>query len=130
MTTLDGGPGRPGDAVFAGAVRTADLAAPAEPAAALTVRTPDQAEDAVGYARDRGMPVRVHTTGHAAATQRPMRGALLVRTEMAEPVTVDPDRLLAGCPRARCGARWSPRPRGTGWPRCTRSPRGWASWGT
>lgn len=103
MTTLDGGPGWPGDAGFASAVRTANLAATPEPAAATTARTARQVQEAIAYARERGMSVRVHTTGSAAATQRPMAGALLVRTAMAEPVTVDPDALLARVPS---GATW------------------------
>lgn len=103
MTTLDGGLGRPGDAVFAEAVRTANLAAPPDPAVAVTVRSAQQAAAAVAFATDQGMSVRVHTTGHASATQRPMPGSLLIRTALAEPVTIDPDALLARVP---AGAVW------------------------
>ncbi|MGW5053594.1 FAD-binding oxidoreductase [Actinokineospora sp. NPDC004072] len=103
MTTLDGGPGRPGDAVFADAVRTANPAAPADPAAAVTVRSTREVEDAVRMAKANGMAVRVHTTGHGAATQRPMPDALLVRTELAEPVTVDAEQRVARVP---AGAVW------------------------
>ncbi len=97
MSTFDGGPGQPA------AVRTANPAAAPSPAAAVTVRSAGEAEAAVAGAIARSMPVRVHTTGHADATQAPMSGALLVRTAIQEPVTIDEDGLVA---RAPAGALW------------------------
>jgi FAD/FMN-containing dehydrogenase len=70
---------------------------------AVTVRSAREAEAVVAHAVARSVPVRVHTTGHAQAAQRPLGDALLVRTAIQEPVTIDEDRLIA---RAPAGALW------------------------
>ncbi|MFC5288321.1 FAD-binding protein [Actinokineospora guangxiensis] len=69
----------------------------------VTVRSAREAEAVVAHAAARSIPVRVHTTGHAHAAQRPPGDALLVRTAIQEPVTIDEDRLMA---RAPAGALW------------------------
>jgi FAD/FMN-containing dehydrogenase len=106
MTTLDERgaqvalPGEPG---FDAATQVFNLAAPARPAVAVTVRTVEEVRAAVRHARSAGLPVRVHATGHAAAAVHPMDGALLVRTEPGGPVEVDAEQWVARVP---AGTRW------------------------
>jgi hypothetical protein len=93
-------PGEPG---YADATRVFNLAAPARPAAAVTARSVADVRDALRFAAAEGLPVRTHTTGHAAAAGAPMDGALLIRTELAGAVEVDTARGLARMP---AGTRW------------------------
>ncbi|MTE22514.1 FAD-binding protein [Streptomyces sp. TRM43335] len=79
-------------------------AAPARPAAAVTARTVEDVRAAVAYAADRGMPLRVHTTGHSAGAAGPMDGSLLVRTRLAGGVRIDAERRTARVP---AGTTWS-----------------------
>jgi FAD binding domain len=95
--------GWPGDADYERATRVFNLAGPVRPAAATTVRTVAQVRQAVDHARRTGMPVRVISTGHASATEAPMTGALLVRTELTGEVQVEPGRRIARIP---AGTRW------------------------
>ncbi|MFH8842702.1 FAD-binding protein [Streptomyces sp. NPDC017868] len=106
MTTVDEHPvtlARPGEAAYEAATRVFNLFAPVAPAAAVTARTVEEIRTAIARARAEGLGVRVHATGHAAATARPMDEALLIRTELDEPVTVDPHRRTARIP---AGTRW------------------------
>ncbi len=93
----------PGDAVYAAATQVFNLAAPVRPAAATTAHTVEQVQDALGYARDRGMPVLVHTTGHASAGMADVPEALLIRTQLAGEVEVDTTRRVA---RVLAGTGW------------------------
>lgn len=93
----------PGDADYERATRVFNLAGPVTPAAATTVRSVAQAQQAVDYARRTGMPVRVISTGHASATESPMTGALLVRTELTGDVEVEAGRRIARIP---AGTLW------------------------
>ncbi len=93
----------PGDPAFEAATQVFNLAAPAEPAAAVTARTVEEVRAAIRYAESERLPVRVHTTGHAAATARPMHNALLIRTELGGAVEVDAQRRVARIP---AGTRW------------------------
>lgn len=94
---------RRGEAAYEAATQVFNLFAPVSPAAAVTARSVDEVRTAIGRARAAALGVRVHATGHAAATARPMDDALLIRTELAEDVTVDPHRRIARIP---AGARW------------------------
>lgn len=88
---------------YGAATRVFNLLAPARPSGALTATTPEEVAEAVGYARRVGRGLRVHSTGHAAAVATPMDGQLLVRTRMAEGVTIDPVRRVARVP---AGVTW------------------------
>ena len=102
MAALDG-IGLPGDAAYESAIRVFNLAAPLAPAAAITVGDVEQIRAALRYARQRGLGVRVISTGHASASERPMADSLLVRTEMAGAVEVDVARRVARVP---AGTPW------------------------
>ncbi|GGS57687.1 FAD-binding oxidoreductase [Actinokineospora fastidiosa] len=93
----------PGDPAYDAAAAVFNLAAPARPAAAVTARTVEEVRAAVRHARAAGLPVRVHTTGHAAGGAAPMDGALLIRTALDGPVEVDVAGRVARIP---AGARW------------------------
>src|SRR4051794_41849969 len=60
----------PGDQEFEAATQVFNLAAPAQPVAAVTARTVHQVRAAVRNARPHRMPVRVHTTRPAPAAGR------------------------------------------------------------
>lgn len=94
---------RPGEPGYAAATRVFNLSAPAEPEAAVTARSIEDIRAALDHAAGRGLPVRIHTTGHGAAAARPVRGGLLIRTELDGAVEVDPVRRLARIP---AGTRW------------------------
>lgn len=93
----------PGTAPYDEAAAVFNLAAPAEPAAAVTARSAQDVRAAVRAARERGLAVRVHSTGHASGAVRPMSGALLIRTRLDGAVEVDPERRIARIP---AGATW------------------------
>lgn len=93
----------PGETAYDEAARVFNLAAPARPTAAVTVRTTDQIRAALRYAAARDLPVRMHTTGHASGATRPVRDALLVRVACGGGVEVDPRRRVARIP---AGTRW------------------------
>ncbi|MEU9889565.1 FAD-dependent oxidoreductase [Sphaerisporangium sp. NPDC051011] len=97
---LIAGPGQPG---YEAATAVFALGAVPKPAAAAVVRTVEEVREAVGFARRSGLPVRVHTTGHWAEAARPVRGGLLLRTEMSGRVEIDPERRVARVP---AGTRW------------------------
>ncbi|MFC6081784.1 FAD-binding oxidoreductase [Sphaerisporangium aureirubrum] len=106
MTTIserDASIALPGEPAFEAATQVFNLIAPATPAAAVTVRTVEQIRDALGHARSEGLGVRMHTTGHASATTRPMHDALLIRTLMDGGVEIDAERRVARVP---AGTRW------------------------
>lgn len=94
---------RPGEPDYAYATEVFNLHAPARPDVATTARNVDQVRAALRHAREHGLTVRVHSTGHGAPAARPMTGALLVRTEIGGGVTVDPERGVAHVP---AGTRW------------------------
>ncbi|WP_018657687.1 FAD-binding protein [Actinomadura flavalba] len=96
-------PGYPGERAYATATRVFNLAAPARPAAAVTVTSVAEVRRALDHARAEGMGVRVHTTGHASAAVAPPTGALLLRTRFGDPVTVDAAARVARVP---AGATW------------------------
>ncbi|WP_256104155.1 FAD-binding protein [Streptomyces sp. ODS05-4] len=93
----------PGSPEYEEAAGVFNLAAPARPDAAVTVRTVAEARAALRAADARGLPVRVHTTGHAAGARRPVDGGVLLRTRLAGGVHVDPAARTARVP---AGATW------------------------
>lgn len=93
----------PGDPGYDAAAAVFNLSAPARPAAAVVARGPAGIRAAIRYARSAGLGVRVHTTGHASAAVRPVEDAVLIRTEAAGGVEVDPVRRVARVP---AGTRW------------------------
>ncbi|MEO3814702.1 FAD-binding protein [Sphaerisporangium sp. B11E5] len=106
MTTIserDASIALPGEPAFEAAAQVFNLIAPATPAAAVTVRTVEEVRSALAYAAAAGLGVRVHTTGHASATARPMHDALLIRTLMDGGVEIDAARRVARVP---AGTRW------------------------
>ncbi|MEU8521248.1 FAD-dependent oxidoreductase [Streptomyces sp. NPDC048577] len=106
MTTVDEHSAdltRHGEAAYEAATRVFNLFAPVTPAAAVTARSTEEIRAAIAHARAHGLGVRVHTTGHASATARPMEDALLIRTEPDGEVAVDPRRRIARIP---AGTRW------------------------
>ncbi|WP_433136300.1 FAD-binding oxidoreductase [Actinomadura nitritigenes] len=93
----------PGDPAYEAAVAVFNLSARPRPAAAVTATTVEQVRAAVRYAAEKGIPVRVQTTGHASAAVSPMDGALLVRTRLSGGVEVDAGRRVARVP---AGTTW------------------------
>ncbi|MGW4276540.1 FAD-binding oxidoreductase [Streptomyces seoulensis] len=93
----------PGTAPYDEATAVFNLAAPARPEAAVTARSVAEVRSAVRAAADRGLPVRVHTTGHASGARPPVDRGLLVRTRLAGGVVVDARRRIARIP---AGATW------------------------
>ncbi|AXB47385.1 FAD-binding oxidoreductase [Amycolatopsis albispora] len=93
-------PGQPG---YEAATAVFNLTAPATPAAAAEVSTVDEIRAALDYARAFRLGVRMHTTGHASPTQRPMDDALLVKVRPSGPVEVDVARRVARVP---AGTLW------------------------
>lgn len=106
MTTLGERPvgtgthGAPGDG---DPTRVFNLFAPLNPAAAVTARSVRDVRDAIARARAEGLGVRVHATGHASATARPMEDSLLIRTALEGGVGIDARRRVARVP---AGTRW------------------------
>ncbi|NNJ08473.1 FAD-dependent oxidoreductase, partial [Streptomyces sp. PKU-MA01144] len=93
----------PGTPEYDEAAGVFNLAAPARPGAAVTVRTVDEVRAAVREAGARDLPVRVHTTGHASGARHAVDGGLLVRTRLAGGVVVDARRRIARIP---AGTTW------------------------
>ncbi|MFJ3906174.1 FAD-dependent oxidoreductase [Streptomyces sp. NPDC090025] len=93
----------PGTPAYDEATAVFNLAAPARPAAAVTVRTVDEVRAAVREAAGGDLPVRVHTTGHAAGSRPAVDGGLLIRTRLTGGVVVDPERRTARIP---AGTTW------------------------
>ncbi|MCY0937602.1 FAD-binding protein [Streptomyces sp. H34-S4] len=106
MTTVNDSPAdtaRHGDPAYAAATQVFNLFAPVAPAAAVTAHSVDEVRSAIRRAREQGLGVRVHATGHASATARPMGDDLLIRTGLGAGVEIDAERRVARVP---AGARW------------------------
>jgi FAD/FMN-containing dehydrogenase len=93
--------GEPG---YDAATQVFNLHAPARPVAAVTAHTVQDVQAAVRFARREGLAVRVHSTGHGAGAARAMGNAVLIRTQLAGEVRVDPQR---GVARVPAGTRWA-----------------------
>lgn len=96
-------PAPPGDPRYEAAVSVFNLSAPAEPVCATTAHDVPDVQAVIRYAAAERLRVRVHSTGHAAAGVRPIRDAVLIRTELAGQVEVDAQRRIARVP---AGTRW------------------------
>lgn len=106
MTTVNEYPAkiaRREDPAYEAATQVFNLFAPVAPAAAVTAHSVEEVRAAVRHAQARDLGVRVHTSGHAAATARPMGQDLLIRTGLGTRVEIDAERRLARVP---AGARW------------------------
>ena len=93
----------PGEAGYMAATASYNMRSTIAPVAAAVATTTTQVQDLVSLARDRGLKVRVHSTGHGFNSIRPMGDALLIRTKMAAPVSVNPSEKTAVVP---AGATW------------------------
>lgn len=96
-------PSEPGSPEYGAATTVFNLAAPAEPALALTATSVDEVRSTLAWARSSGLPVRIHSTGHAAASARTMHNSLLIRTQLHGGVRIDPERRVARVP---AGTTW------------------------
>jgi len=94
---------RPGEPEYDAATRVFNLTASARPDLAVTARSVPEVRAAVRRAVAEGLPVRVHSTGHASAAVRPIRGGLLVQTRLDGLVEIDAERRLARIP---AGTSW------------------------
>jgi FAD/FMN-containing dehydrogenase len=105
MTTLEDGTtvASPGEPAYDDATQVFNLAVTHTPAAAGTASTVDDVRSAIAYAQREGIGVRVHSTGHAAASGLPVDGSLLVRTKIAGAVEIDTARRIARVP---AGTQW------------------------
>lgn len=77
----------PGDDAFAAAVSGFNTAVVHAPDAVVAAQSTDDIVQAVRFARDNGLVVRTHNTGHGAVT--PHVGGLLVGTRALDAVSVD-----------------------------------------
>lgn len=93
----------PGSPEYDEATAVFNLAAPARPDEAVTVRTVDEVRAAVREAGARDLPVRVHTTGHASGARPPVDRGLLIRTCLDGGVEIDAERRVARVP---AGTTW------------------------
>ncbi|MGR6975134.1 FAD-binding oxidoreductase [Streptomyces cynarae] len=93
----------PGTAPYDEATAVFNLAAPVRPEAAVTARSVAEVRAAVREAGVRGLPVRVHTTGHASGARPAVDGGLLIRTRLEGGVVIDAERRIARVP---AGTTW------------------------
>ncbi|MEU2282404.1 FAD-dependent oxidoreductase [Streptomyces sp. NPDC013178] len=106
MTLSDAGEvvlARPGSPEYEQATAVFNLAAPQCPAVAVTAHSTEDVRSAVRTAVRAGLPVRVHTTGHASGAVRPADGTLLIRTRLTGGVEIDTARRTARIP---AGTTW------------------------
>lgn len=98
-------PSAPGTRAYRAAVRAFDTTEPLRPALAVVATTVDDVAAAVRTAAESGLGMRMHSTGHAAASSSDMAGELLVNVAIAGgvTVTVDAGRRLVRIP---AGAAW------------------------
>ena len=93
-----------GEAGYAAATASYNLRSSIAPAAAAVASTPAQVQDLVASGRERALKVRVQSTGHGFNSVRPMADALLIRTAMDAPVSIDREAKTAVVP---AGATWA-----------------------
>jgi FAD/FMN-containing dehydrogenase len=90
-----------GDPGFAEEVAGYNLAITHTPDVAIGVTSASDVLEAVQYARELALPVRVQSTGHGAST--PITDGVLITTKRLVGVTIDPDKREAV---VAAGARW------------------------
>ncbi|MBW8871044.1 MAG: FAD-binding oxidoreductase [Leifsonia sp.] len=74
-----------------------------DPDIVVAVATEGDVVEAVRFARDAGLPVRVQATGHGA--EAPISGGMIISTRGIDQLSVDPETRLA---RIGAGVRWAP----------------------
>ena len=94
----------PGDKAYEQAVACYNLDAHLDPAHTVIATCATDVINAILTARNLGMGVRAQATGHAAMSASPMYGDLLISTQLAEPVIIDP---VASTARISAGTCWS-----------------------
>ena len=94
----------PGDAAYEQATACYNLDARLDPAHTVIATCSDDVTNAILSARNLGVGVRAQATGHAAMSASPMRGDLLIWTQLEEPVIIDP---VASTARISAGTCWS-----------------------
>lgn len=94
----------PGDETYERAVACYNLDADLHPAHTVIASSATDVVNAVLTARNLGLGVRAHATGHAAKSASPMELDLLISTQFEEPVHVDP---VSSTARISAGTRWS-----------------------
>ncbi len=93
-----------GDARYADATAVYNLAADVSPQFAVTVRTVPEVQAVLAGAAERGVRVRIHTTGHGTGSMLPYGGdEVLVRVQLDGGVVIDPESRTAVIP---AGATW------------------------
>ena len=93
-----------GSRAYRDAIKAFDSTHPMRPALAGTATSVADVQTALGIARERGLGVRMHSTGHGASRQADMSRDLLLRVRIHEPVTLDQPR---GVVRIPAGTAWS-----------------------
>jgi FAD/FMN-containing dehydrogenase len=92
---------RPGDPGYAEEVAGFNLAVTHTPDLVVAATCPDDVVAAVGWARERGLPVAVQATGHGSNIA--VDGGVLISTRAMRDVAVDPDARTA---TVAAGATW------------------------
>lgn len=93
----------PDEKGYSEATASFDLDAHLTPDLAAVATTHGEVVAAILEARNRGMGVRTHSTGHAAKASRAMSGEALIRTRIEAPVIIDPVDRTARIP---AGTLW------------------------
>jgi hypothetical protein len=93
----------PGEDGYAAATASYNLRSTIAPIAAAVATTSSEVQHLVALARERDLKVRVQSTGHGFNSVRAMGDALLIRTAMEHPVSVNPTEKTAVVP---AGATW------------------------
>lgn len=94
----------PGESPYAVAIEAYNLLPQLGPRRTVIARSVEDVCAAVRFARDNDLTASVIATGHSAATSQPLDGALLIRTQLDEPVVIDPEAQTATIP---AGTRWA-----------------------
>jgi FAD/FMN-containing dehydrogenase len=86
---------------YSRAVSVFDASASPKPALATTVRSVEEVRAAIESARERGLSVAMHSTGHAAMGLAEIGASALLKVAIDGPITVDPERRLVRVPAGR-----------------------------
>jgi hypothetical protein len=96
-------PAPAGTTAYRDAVRAFDTTHPMRPAMAGIATSVAEVQAALAIARDKGLGLRMHSTGHGASRQADMSHDLLLKVRVDEPITVDQRRATVRIP---AGAAW------------------------
>jgi FAD/FMN-containing dehydrogenase len=92
---------RPGDEGYAEEVAAFNVSRQHTPDVVVAARSAEDVAVAVGWARERDLPVGVQATGHGAVV--PISSGLLISTRGLDEVSIDPERRTA---RVGAGVKW------------------------